>query len=53
VNFYVIILLYYSVILKKGDRITMGNVKRIFVEKKKSFDIDAKNLYRELKYNLN
>ena len=30
----------------------MGNVKRIFVEKKKSFDIDAKNLYRELKYNL-
>src|SRR5690606_32946723 len=33
-------------------RVNMNNVKRIYVEKKSGFDIEAQTLYRDLKYNL-
>jgi len=33
-------------------RVNMNNVKRIYVEKKSGFDIEAQALYRDLKYNL-
>ena len=42
----------FEFILFKGDRITMSKVKRIYVEKKAGFDIEAQAIYRDLKYNL-
>lgn len=41
-----------KIISFEGDKIAMSKVRRILVEKKKGFDVEAQALYRDLKYNL-
>ena len=41
-----------KIISFQGDKIAVSKVRRIFVEKKKGFDVEVQALYRDLKYNL-
>jgi len=41
-----------KIISFQADKIAVSKVRRIFVEKKKGFDVEVQALYRDLKYNL-